>query len=172
MNKKGFLLGEETLKIIIAVICIGLLIYLLFALYFSNQDQKKKVDAYLTLLNSTESIKVVIERVLVGNGVDGGNMENKMIHNPRGWNLMSFTGGSAKPNSCLGKNCFCICDEVWIDTLFGLMDSRQLKECDEKGACLGADYFAEQKLNIEIEEDTNLNILNDGGLIRITKNGS
>ena len=39
-NKKGFLLAEETLKIILAVIAIGFLAYLLFSIYKSGSDSK------------------------------------------------------------------------------------------------------------------------------------
>lgn len=44
-NKKGFLLANETLKIIIAVICIGFLIYFLAMLYLSKSGTQDKMDA-------------------------------------------------------------------------------------------------------------------------------
>ena len=40
MNKKGFLLAEETLKIVLAVIAIGLLAFLLFSFIITGKMQK------------------------------------------------------------------------------------------------------------------------------------
>ena len=43
MNRRGFLLGEETLKVVLAVICIIFLIYVLASLYyggFGDEDLK------------------------------------------------------------------------------------------------------------------------------------
>jgi hypothetical protein len=37
--------ANETLKIILSVLCISFLIYLLFALYFSTSDGKQKEQA-------------------------------------------------------------------------------------------------------------------------------
>ena len=48
-NKKGFLLAEETLKIILALICIVFLVYFLVYLYFSNVDSKKLEQAKSSL---------------------------------------------------------------------------------------------------------------------------
>ena len=39
-DKKGFLLAEETLKIILAVIAIGFLAYLLVSIYFNYRENK------------------------------------------------------------------------------------------------------------------------------------
>jgi len=168
-NNKGFLLGETTLKIIIAVICILLLVYFLFYLYYSSTDKQNKIKAIATLTNSTDSIKVVIDRVRASPGVNGISSEKKLIHNPTGWNLFAYTENIKKPNSCAGDNCLCICDEVWIDTLFGIMDSRQLKECDEDGACLIVSSLKESNLNIEIETNTELLIRKENNLIEVSK---
>ena len=40
MNKRGFLLGEETLKIVLAVIAIGFLVFFLVSLYSSYTRNK------------------------------------------------------------------------------------------------------------------------------------
>src|SRR3989338_4460161 len=48
-EKRGFLLAEETLKIIIAVISIGFLIYFLAALYFASRDAEKLEQAGASL---------------------------------------------------------------------------------------------------------------------------
>ena len=39
-NRRGFLLAGETLKIIIAVICIGFLVYFLISLYLTSKNSK------------------------------------------------------------------------------------------------------------------------------------
>lgn len=122
-NKKGFLLGEETLKIIIAVISIGFLVVLLTALYYSltGSEKIKQADASLNNLILNE-IKLV----------DSGQYSEKQVHipNPSGWIILSFIGDDEKPNSCTGQNCLCICEES-ID----LFDW-QIKRCHEKGACI------------------------------------
>ena len=48
-NRKGFLLAEETLKIILAVISIGFLVYFLSALYFANQNSEELEQAEASL---------------------------------------------------------------------------------------------------------------------------
>lgn len=127
-NRKGFLLTEETLKIIIAVIGLGVLIYFLSALYFSNVQDKKEVEAAGTI----ERISQIVSGL--------NSSEEKILSGvqPQGWSLFGFVGSERKPNSCLGKNCICICDEVFVDNLpsFGLIEDRQIKECSESGKCL------------------------------------
>jgi len=121
-NCKGFLLGEETLKIILAVISIGFLIFLLTALYYSLTGSEKIKQADASLNN------LVLNEI---NLVDSGQYTEKQVHvpNPLDWIILSFIGEDKKPNSCLGENCLCICEEA-ID----LFDW-QIKRCDEKGAC-------------------------------------
>jgi len=116
-NKKGFLLAEETLKIILAVISIGFLVYFLTALYFANQKNEDLEQAEASL----ERIEKIINSV-------GEKSESQDIF-PQGWYLFSFTE-KGKPNSCAGKNCICICDNV-LD-----FSNRQITECNKNGACL------------------------------------
>lgn len=126
MHKKGFLLAEETLKIVIAFIAITFLIYFLTSLYFANQTSKDLKEAEETLGRIGDIIKELSE----------GDSELQDISNPQGWHLFSFTEDE-KPNTCTGKSCLCICDKVLIDSgLFGFISGRQAKECNEDGACL------------------------------------
>lgn len=131
MNKKGFLLGEETLKIIIAVICICFLVYLLTMLYFAHINKEKQIQAERIVKGAKEgSIKIAIEKVEQGKGGQfDGNAEVFLLTSPTGWYLFSFTENK-KPNSCLGENCLCVCDNV-VDVL-----DRQIKSCDKTGTCL------------------------------------
>jgi len=158
VNKKGFLLGETTLKIIIAVICIAFLIYFLYVLYFSNNGREKE-EAQSTLIGPTESVKEIIKRVR-----ENQTGEEKLIHNPDGWHLFSFVNGEVRPNSCAGDNCLCICDDVWFDTFGGLIDSRQVSKCEDGGVCLVVKDLVNKKVDIEIGTNTLLKIDYNGGI--------
>lgn len=119
MNKKAFLLAEETLKIIVALIAISFLVYLLTSLYFTSVNNQKKREAEAEL----ERILEIINNPL---------LEIEEVPNPLpfGWSLFSFVGDEKKPNSCLGKNCLCICYNIKVN----LFD-RQIKKCDKDGVC-------------------------------------
>jgi hypothetical protein len=133
-NKKGFMLGEETLKIIVAVICIVFLVYILVAIYNSNNSAKKIEDS-----------KNVLARIgTIASSLEEGEIENQDIPNPEGWHLYSFIE-EKKPNSCLNENCLCICDNVLIKKI-----SSQEKKCDEKGACLIMPTLSTLNMDLEI----------------------
>ncbi|OGJ13004.1 hypothetical protein A3K82_01145 [Candidatus Pacearchaeota archaeon RBG_19FT_COMBO_34_9] len=125
-DKRGFLLGSETLKIIIAVICIVFLIFLLFALYYSltGQEKIKQAEASMTNLISSEIIRI--------NNDGEYNAQGIHIPNPSEWYIFSFVGEEKRPNLCAGKNCVCICEEALFDIFGG---NWQIKRCDEKGSC-------------------------------------
>jgi hypothetical protein len=152
MNKKGFMLGEETLKILVAVICIIFLVYILIAIYNSNSSAKKIEDAKGVLAR----IEVIIS------SLEEGTVENQDIPNPEAWHLYSFTG-EEKPNSCAGENCLCICDNTLIK-----MFKSQAKKCDEKGACLVVSNLATSNLDLKIKSADELLFIGikkqDGGI--------
>ncbi len=153
MDKKGFLLGEETLKIIIALICLGLLVYFLGALYMSNLNSQKLVQAEETLSRISDIVKN-----------NQANLESVEMLNPAGWYLFSFVN-VLSPNSCAGKNCLCICDNVNVDTLFGLIESRQLQECGKNGVCLIVENLNSfEKIKIEKSGATSIEIDKTGGV--------
>ncbi len=172
-NKKGFLLGEETIKIIIALICIVFLVYLLVSLYYSRVHEEKLRQAQSTLNgDGSSSIKTIISRVTNGQGNIDGNSESLLIHNPKGWTIFSYAGNTAKPNSCKGKSCACICDEINSLSLKAISytkEERQVLECDENGACLNIESLRSFP-NIKISESTSLLIKNDKGIF-IEPNG-
>ena len=129
-QRKGFLLAEETLKIIIAVICIGFLAYLLFSIYQNNSNSKNLDFAKSTLSSVSDAINSKLASV--------------DIYNPDGWVLDVWphtvtTGGflglgattkSRTPLSCenLGWNsCLCICSKDTPDS------------CDS-GTCINNTY--------------------------------
>jgi len=121
-NKKGMLLASETLKIILAVISIGFLVYLLAAIYFNSGDTKKLEQAEGTM----ERIENILERF------DESNFSGENVNeiNPSGWKVFAFVEDETKPNSCSGENCLCICENVVLDYL-----DRQVKRCDDLGVC-------------------------------------
>ncbi|MEK6832507.1 MAG: hypothetical protein AABY32_00540 [Nanoarchaeota archaeon] len=152
-NRKGFMLAEETLKMVVAVICIIFLIYILVAVYNSNASAKKIEEAKDILLR--------IEGIV--NNLEEGAIENQDIPNPKGWHLYSFIG-EEKPNSCLNDNCLCICDSILIK-----MIKSQEKKCDEKGACLAISNLATAELDLKIRNVDELLFIRikkqDGGIL-------
>ncbi|MBM3228295.1 hypothetical protein FJZ20_00180 [Candidatus Pacearchaeota archaeon] len=125
MDKKGFLLAEETLKIILAVIAIGFLAYLLFSIYSTNKDSAnlELAKASINLLNKTIN-------------EDKSTVE---IYNPRNWIIYSWPNSYSDgflflknekigmPNFCSNldwNGCICICKK------------ENPNSCDENGICI------------------------------------
>ena len=124
-HKKGFLLAEETLKIILAVIAIVFLAYLLFSLYRANRGAEE-----LNLAKA--SLNFLFQEV-------NAQKTEADIYNPEGWTINSWpntyisgawfwkTSEQRTPVSCtnLGwSSCICFCDGKSPD------------DCDSEGACL------------------------------------
>ena len=122
-NKRGFLLAEESLKIVIALISIGFLIYLLAALYVNNANSQKLKQADEILSKSDHSINSIIGLL------NEGNSEVINLENPKGWLLFGFTGDE-KPNSCTAS-CACICD--------GALIGKQASKCENDGVCINVE---------------------------------
>jgi len=132
MNKKGFFLAEETLKIVIALICIGFLIYFLTSLYFANRDDK-------ALEMAKSSLPKLIEDL-------NAEVTEPIVQNPQGWAILSWPHLENKiiPKSCsnLGwDNCICICKfpngfKVLWKSITGSGISAYADKCDEMGVCL------------------------------------
>ena len=131
-QKKGMLLAEETLKIVLAVIALSFLVYFLFSLYFSNLSDSKQKQAEANLLKISEAIEVI---------QIGGESEIKAL-TPAGWVLFSYANSEVKPNSCSGKDCLCICEETFL--------GNQEKKCLTDGACLLVDNLKSFE-NVEIK---------------------
>jgi hypothetical protein len=156
-DKRGFLLADETLKIIIGVICIALLAYLLISIYNNKVGGEKKILAKGVLDRTQEIIS----------SLKDGETEKQDLVNPEGWYFMSFTGNSVKPNSCIGKNCICVCDNAWD---YKERFNRQAKKCDESGECLIVENLKSTSFNIKIEGTNNLKFIRikkDKGIVSI-----
>ena len=133
-QKKGFLLAEETLKLILAVIAIVFLAYLLFSLYRANRDAK---DLNL----AKESLAFLFQEI-------NTQKTEVDIYNPDGWVILSwpYQDEEKRPKSCsnLGwGSCICIVDDLnlgnqLLSTLPFTTNVRDkfLKKTDEKGTCI------------------------------------
>lgn len=89
MNKRGFLLAEEVMKIIIAVIALGLLSYLLFSLYNLNRTSNE-----LELAES--SLEHLVQELNSGR-------DEIEIFNPEGWWIIM--------DESSGEENLCICED-------------------------------------------------------------
>jgi len=103
MGKRGFLLAEETLKIILAVIAIGFLAYLLFSIYAANRDSRN-----LELARS--SLDFLIEEI-------NDEKTEVEIYNPGNWVILSWSGieGDDIPLSCSNigwESCICMTKDL------------------------------------------------------------
>ena len=116
-SKKAFLLGEFTMKVIIAVLCISLLLYLLVSIYSTFTNKNEKAQAESTLNKITEKLKLI---------TDSNNEITLLITQPSGWVLQYFSTGT--PTSCNGKPCLCICPSKTRIT-------NQLAKCNDDGVC-------------------------------------
>lgn len=155
-NKKGMLLTEETLKIVVAVIGLVLLSYFLVSLFTSDTKEKKQREAAETI----EEISEVIS------GLDASEASVVALQ-PQRWTLFGFVGEEEKPNSCTGDNCLCICNKVVADVF-----NRQIKQCDKNGACLivsNLNDFENIKIESYKKKITSISIKESGGEISISK---
>jgi hypothetical protein len=104
MNKRGFLLGEETVKIILAVIAILFLILFIVYLYNNFTQNKDLTNAKSSLANLVSQIN------------SGATQVN--IYNPPDWIIISWPqqiGGTVVSFDQCTKNgwsnCLCFCQQ-------------------------------------------------------------
>lgn len=144
-NKKGMLLASETLKMVLSVISIGLLVFLLYSLYYAGTDKQDEKAAEATL----EKAKEIFSEVKTNSNFSG-SIESAT---PSGWAFFSFVGEEKKPNQCVGANCFCVCDSVWD------VFDRQIKECSEDGKCIVVNELVKfEEIKIEKGGRTSISI--------------
>ena len=155
-NKKGFLLAEETLKIVIALICISFLVYFLVSLYMSNREDKDLELAKASLQHLVSEINAEHSMVEIYNP---GPLWNKGVV-ISSWYLVSWNSMNL-PNRCSNfgwGNCLCICKE------------NKTKNCDDKGVCLESKDIEIQGDSIELKDlPLTLTIKYNGGEILISK---
>jgi len=154
MKKKGMLLTEEVLKMVIAVIGLVLLSYFLVSLFYSDVREKKQREATATIDR--------ISQIISSMGISQGNVTALQ---PQRWTLFSFTAEEKKPNPCSGQNCICICNKV-VGDIF----NNQIKKCSKNGACLiisNLKEFEDIKIEPYKKETVDINIQETGGKIQI-----
>jgi len=138
-NKRGFLLAEYIVKIIIALIVLGFLIFLLTALYFSQVKSNKLKQANTILLNSTGSLRQTIS------GLAQDEIGTFVLNTPIGWYFLTFFDIKETPDKCGGQDCVCICNG----------DSAEY--CQKEGACFIVRLYyyndLESELKIYISKD-------------------
>ncbi len=178
-SKKGFMLGEYTLKMIIAVLCILLLLYLLFSLYSNNKNQKNLQLAKASLNELVEKMGEAREsgsaEVLILNPIQEPSYLGKL------WVITAWPiYNNEKPNKCT-KDCICICPNPSNLDRFSLSSSSNLflKECNSLGVC--QDFDSKIKVSnpkilnygwqIPIKDPpVGLNIKYENGELILTKN--
>jgi len=133
-SKRGFLLGEFTLKTIIAVMSLVLLLYLLFSFY-SSFTTNKNILAAQGVLDKIEEGKVV---------VGGGEEFIYSLITPKNWIIGSYE--DIFVGNCIGK-CLCVCKE---EGGFLWWSKSQIQRCSnpETGLCLNSEVTLESALNI------------------------
>ncbi|MFA5953660.1 MAG: hypothetical protein WC812_03640 [Candidatus Pacearchaeota archaeon] len=165
-NKNGMLLASEVIKIVLGLIGIILLVWLLSAIYFSNIDQKRLLQAKSTIERISENINLIqYNSTFVGK-------VNEI--SPLKWSIFSFVGDVRKPDSCSNSNCLCICDSVREDYLVYTAENRQEKECSEDGTCLiieNLNSFEEIPIEKLSNGFTNIQIKKVNNKIEVTKYG-
>jgi hypothetical protein len=147
-DRKGFLLAEETLKIIIAVICIFFLIYILIAIYNASTSDKKIEQAQAVLFGTEDSKNPGIEKII--SSLKDGESQNMDIAEPSGWHLYSFVE-QEKPNSCTNEKCLCICQKSLIKQI-----TSQASKCDKSGVCLVVNNLAVTEIDLKIRGASSL----------------
>jgi len=140
MKNRGMLLTEETLKIVIAVICIVFLAYFLASLYLNSKTSEN-------LEFAEESLNFLVGEIETG-------QTSIEIYNPKGWVINVWpqeddSGEKQSPNSCSNigwENCICICQENFFPW------EKAWEFCDKNGFCLENDFGINIDKNIKIKE--------------------
>ncbi len=129
MDKRGFLLAEETLKIILAVISIGFLAYLLFSIYSVRRESRDLELAKSSLEHLIKEIDVGATEVDIYNPADSW------------WYVVSWPIIGEKPLYCenIGwEKCLCICK---FSTAQMVSPSKLSSLCDNKGVCMESSAY-------------------------------
>jgi hypothetical protein len=156
-NKKGFLLGESTAKVLIAVLCIFLLVFLLYGIYgsFNSESNLKKAEA--TLSRIIEGVDIALK---------GPEFFHVLIE-PEGWVVLFFAAGDG-PEKCGGSDCLCVCKKPCA---FPWICKSQKEKCDKNTDGVCKKVFGEgikiKGGKIEIDEPVNIGIKRNGGGVLI-----
>lgn len=139
--KKADILPEETLKIILAVIGIGLLVLLAVLLYgiFSKRQDLVQAETNMNyIMNAVGRLNAEIGAMKVA----GEKSEIYILLNPSGWGVsawpMSIGGEEKRPSACLNwDKCICFCEINWFSKVPFFVDksASHLKSCNQLNVC-------------------------------------
>jgi hypothetical protein len=113
-KKASLLLESETVKIVLAVICLCLLIFLAYKLYTLFM-KKTAIEI------ARENIEQLVNKI---NKLEEGQSGKFTLTGPNDWYLMLFNKGDPMPVQCANAgNCLCICE------------AQTYEGCDKQGIC-------------------------------------
>lgn len=172
INKKGNLLSEETLKIIVALVCIILLVSLLSGIYNNYTKNKQLEMAKSTLSQFKESASLKHESFDAFNPVSSTFSK---------FYLVSWNEGIQLPNNCANVgwvSCVCICRVTGWERAKGYFFREDIltnlrEECP-KWACLeNTEKITLKPSFIELDNSPTslkLEYFNEG-YVEVSKNG-
>jgi len=114
-NKKGVMIIETAIKIILVIGALIGLAYLIFVLYGLFADENEKIKAESTLKEFIITLQDVEK--------NKGKSLQFIFTNPEGW-FVAFPFGLRPgkfippPDVCRGKNCVCICEDDSCNRIF------------------------------------------------------
>ena len=142
-DKKGFLLGEYTLKVIIAVLSLCLLLYLLASFYSSYQTDKDVNLAKASLKDISEKMSLAMENNIV---------QKSVLLSPVGAEIKAYQKGQQRPTQCF-DNCVCLNFKTGIFS--------------KETVCENFDFPVLIKQDMELPVDVEIKY--NGGLFEISK---
>jgi len=136
-SKRGMLMAKTVVKIIISLICVGLLVYLLVSLYYPRKDAQDLEKAEKTL---TEMMDMLVA------GEAAYDALKPPLSSYRGdWILVKWPfpedSGRVIPLKCSGvgwDDCVCIC-KVELGSILRRNYDALAEKCNEKTFCLDID---------------------------------
>ncbi|PIN94509.1 hypothetical protein COU53_03325 [Candidatus Pacearchaeota archaeon CG10_big_fil_rev_8_21_14_0_10_30_48] len=183
MDKKGFLLAETTIKVVIAIICIGFLVFLGYKLYSltaatEDLDQAEaNMDKIMGIIESLEK--------------QGSGSADYVLLSPSGWILIGWpndlfasyigggTGGGGYSYSDYGNKIPNVCSENGWSKCICLCKydaSDVLKKCDEQGVCRELNFKSivnvegsDKSEGIKVETGKDLNIILEKNVLKIVE---
>lgn len=153
-DKKGFLLGEFSLKTIIAVICVLFLAFLLASIYGTFSGKTKEEHARADLKKISEMINAVIA---------SKKPENFIFTEPKGWIIKFFSQGEG-PTSCLNNACVCLCEKKsWFSW------NSQVEKCYKADICSSVPGNFLMREDVEITGSTEVILEIQDGRVLLRK---
>ena len=154
MNRGGFILGEFTLKTVIAVLCILLLVLLLVNLYATFSQKTKIEQAAGGVRNLVEGGKIATQT----------GKYTLILTEPKGWAVVFYDKVSGSASSCAGGQCICICQRPRFYNF-----KSQLEFCASAGSCMSPQGKMHVPSSIVIEGPTQVTLTKEDTLIVLTK---